>query len=163
MDHQPITATQSDDQPKVYFADLRHEVELAARRHAELSSALDIYADELSHIAFAVTGDRDAIIGFHQIVDHVKAVVAERDELRAELDTANAELEDAHRFERDARQVEAERDRLRAVVERIVTEWERIGGDADVVEIYTLLAEMHRIVADAHAALDVSPAMGGEE
>jgi hypothetical protein len=88
MDHQPITATESDDQPKVYFADLRHEVELAARRHAELSSALDIYADELSHIAFAVTGDRDAIIGFDQIVDHVKAVVAERDRLRAVVDAA---------------------------------------------------------------------------
>jgi hypothetical protein len=83
MDHQPITATEPDDQPKAYFADLRHEVELAARRHAELSSALDIYADELSHIAFAVTGDRDGIIGFDQIVDHVKAVVAERDRLKA--------------------------------------------------------------------------------
>jgi hypothetical protein len=83
MDHQPITTTQSDDQPKVYFADLRHEVELAARRHAELNTALDLYADELSHIAFAVTGDRDGTIGFDQIVDHVKAVVAERDQLRA--------------------------------------------------------------------------------
>jgi hypothetical protein len=88
MDHQPITPTQSDDQPKVYFADLRHEVELAARRHAELSSALDIYADELSHIAFAVTGDRDGI-GFDQIVDHVKAVVVERDRLRAVVEAVS--------------------------------------------------------------------------
>jgi len=92
MDHQPITATESDDQAKVYFADLRHEVELAARRHAELSSALDIYADELSHIAFAVTGDRDGIIGFDQIVDLVKTVVAERDRLRAVVDEQAASL-----------------------------------------------------------------------
>ena len=84
--------TYRDDQPKVYFADLRHEVDLAARRHAEMSTALDIYADELSHIAFAVTGDRDAIVGFDQIVDHVKAVVVERDELRAALTIAETTL-----------------------------------------------------------------------
>ena len=85
MDHQPITAKQvlAEDQSAEIFSDLRYEVALAARRHAELSSALDIYADELSHIAFAVTGDRDGIIGFDQIADLVKAVVAERDRLKS--------------------------------------------------------------------------------
>jgi hypothetical protein len=89
-EEQPITAKRvlAEDQSAEVFSDLRYEVALAARRHTEISTALDIYADELSHIAFAVVGDRDGITGFDQIVDHVKAVVAERDRLKSVVEHA---------------------------------------------------------------------------
>ena len=93
-DPRPITAKRvlAEDQSAEIFSDLRHEVALAARRHTEISTALDIYADELSHIAFAVAGDRSGVIEFDQIIDHVKAVVAERDELRSALTIAQTTL-----------------------------------------------------------------------
>jgi hypothetical protein len=50
-----------DNQPKVYFADLRREVELAARRHAELSE----HADE-------IVAERDRL---RAVVDAVRAYV----------------------------------------------------------------------------------------
>lgn len=89
-----------DNQPKVYFADLRHEVELAARRHAELSE----HADE-------IVAERDRL----------------RAELHEHLSTAADAVE---AIDQEKAAVEIERDRLRAVVHAACNELDDIGAQS---------------------------------
>jgi hypothetical protein len=55
-----------DNQPKVYFADLRHEVELAARRHAELSEHADEIIAERDRLR-AVVEDAAYVLGAEEM------------------------------------------------------------------------------------------------
>lgn len=102
-----------DDTMPEFFYDLRHEVDLAARRYAELST----HADEL-------VAERD------RLRDEVDAV---RRQYESHIGTLNAGI---HGLERMLADTEADRDRLRAVVagcprcaQRVAITPESLGSD----------------------------------
>lgn len=116
-----------DQRRDTMFANFTAAMDQLTGERDRLRAVIDGYVDDLSHIAFAVAGDRTGAVHHDDILGLVQAVVHERDQLalglKAERDINLASGCPDCGVHDGCYRVVVERDRLRAVVDALRPVW----------------------------------------